>query len=557
MSDDLTPDASGNHGSGREMDPIPGLGDLAPEPGVDYWDAIDARLAAVEAEQAESSDGVEVLGVWAERTSSDNRDTDDGVIRLDDMITQRHYQNGRRFTGQSMMAVAAGLLLLVLGGLTLNRALTNGDGPEAVQAAGGDGEGETSVGVTSDADADADADADVDAESSDNSTPADDQEQSAALPSEAACYTGDSSSMVIVQVDVERTAEAEAATQDGLGVGFELRAYEAADDGSFRRGAVGTYFSDAGWEAQMTEIDGDGDQSLRSSEWSISPERVIRGEGDAALEVTDCSEVDNADQLYDEALSLPAVESLDGEEAAGPLDNDALVHVFVGTQLLGVWDKNTETWNDVEPGDGGDLFGPADGFRVDSLQTMATDHNVVWQTSTDVVPTECGIDRTDSLGLSRGSRDALHVHGTPHRTILPQLVTEIPVDDTHLADIAQVLAGVELGQVNARVYQFDIEGDGVDEVLIEATDGGPAGYSVLILRRVAAGDVERVIVHRSVLSEGDFFDFETSTVVAIADINGDGNLDLATLDLVFENGGAGVWELTGTPRKVLSQLCGP
>lgn len=584
MSDHINPD--------HDPNPIPELGDLAPEPGAGYWDAIDARLAAVEAEgsvlEVESP-----LDVEAEQDFSDTRDTEADVIRLDDMISQRHYHNGRRLNGQTMMAAAAGVLLLILGGLTLNQIIRSSDIPSAVEAAGGDGDsGEPSIAADGDVDddpaADQTSDADTvedpagedetgggdgatseDGQAAESSESSDETAVESTLPPGATCYADDVYSMVVVDTMVELTLDEAELTRRGLGSGSELRAYAIRNDGTFPFGAIGTYFSDAGYEASMFEIDLDG-EITGPVEWLISPDEVFTAEeGDPGMELADCADIDNAQELYDEALALPSpalvdgdpdVDSDSGAASPSPFDNDDYVHIFVGTQLVGVWDKSNASWQQVDPVDGAAEFVAADGFEVDSLQTIGTDnHNVVWQTSTAVVPTECSIERNNGLGLDRGEPNRLQVHGTPHRTILPQLVNEISTTAEHLKAVSAVLDGVDVGPLALQAFQFDLEGDGVDEVLVEAVGQGADGaYSVLVLRRVGVdGTVENVAVHRSVAGEGEIFEHQVSTVVAIADINGDGNMDLATADVVFEAGGAGIWELTGTPTKVLSRLCGP
>ncbi|NNC42898.1 MAG: hypothetical protein HKO03_06645 [Acidimicrobiia bacterium] len=88
----------------------------------------------------------------------------------------------------------------------------------------------------------------------------------------------------------------------------------------------------------------------------------------------------------------------------------------------------------------------------------------------------------------------------------------------------------------AQVIRTDLEGDGVYEVIVAARHPGAASYlreegvfSLIFLRRVIEGDVETAILHDSVFEAGDVglaTSVESAEVAAVADLNGDGVMEI-------------------------------
>ncbi len=120
-----------------------------------------------------------------------------------------------------------------------------------------------------------------------------------------------------------------------------------------------------------------------------------------------------------------------------------------------------------------------------------------------------------------------------------------------------------------RVFRLDIEGDGVDEVIIEANRVGergdmpifldPGHYSILILRRLQSDDsVANITLSVDVTSAENSKDYLTVvTVRGAADVNGDGTLELFTDYRGYEWGGRTMWTVDGDDVAVaLSEGCG-
>lgn len=131
--------------------------------------------------------------------------------------------------------------------------------------------------------------------------------------------------------------------------------------------------------------------------------------------------------------------------------------------------------------------------------------------------------------------------------------TDQPVDPS-LGDVVQVL-------------RADLEGDGIEEVLLtfehraEATEGmGASGdFSLVVARYPDAGGsvVDDVLVEHVAPTpmEGPFV--FRSRVIAIADLNGDGTMEVAVASVYWESVGVTVYEFSdGALHEVMASGCG-
>jgi hypothetical protein len=120
-----------------------------------------------------------------------------------------------------------------------------------------------------------------------------------------------------------------------------------------------------------------------------------------------------------------------------------------------------------------------------------------------------------------------------------------------------------------RILRVDIDGDGADEVLINATNyfnkddeppmdtAVPGGYSMVLLRRIVAGKVETELI------AGDFSVKDQSSpsyvykVPALLDLNGDGKLEIIVHSQYYEGAETTIYDCSGGKcEAALSVGCG-
>ena len=121
-----------------------------------------------------------------------------------------------------------------------------------------------------------------------------------------------------------------------------------------------------------------------------------------------------------------------------------------------------------------------------------------------------------------------------------------------------------------RILRVDLDGDGEDEVLINATnyftkDGdvpmdtpAPGSYSIVLLRQVVAGNVQTELVAGELYPNKD----EASPpnvyeIPAVLDLNGDGKLEIIVHSHYYEGAETTIYDCSGGKCKaVLSVACG-
>lgn len=153
---------------------------------------------------------------------------------------------------------------------------------------------------------------------------------------------------------------------------------------------------------------------------------------------------------------------------------------------------------------------------------------------------------------------------------LPRVVKSQSTNQQVYKDaVAAVLKENGIDNPTVRITQLlrvDLDGDGVTEVLVVANnyvDGikpsAVAGdYSIVMLRKVISGKVVTTLL------EGDFYpeaaEFAAPNlfkVTAIADLNGDGNMDIAIHGEYYEGAWTSIYEVKGsTAKEVLVEGCG-
>ena len=169
--------------------------------------------------------------------------------------------------------------------------------------------------------------------------------------------------------------------------------------------------------------------------------------------------------------------------------------------------------------------------------------------------------------------DPVGVHGVDDPQVRPVTVLD-PAAAAYRDAAAQVLTDLGIDDPDPEVVQVvraDLSGDGSDEVLVVAERladpasaiGAPGDYSVLFLRQVVDGEVRTTVVEDFYKDPGDP-DEETSPYIlvyrvsAVADLNGDGVMEVVVEEQYYEGGATVVRALQpdGSLDEVLAAGCG-
>lgn len=145
---------------------------------------------------------------------------------------------------------------------------------------------------------------------------------------------------------------------------------------------------------------------------------------------------------------------------------------------------------------------------------------------------------------------------------------EAATDNGIYAGIARdLLSARGLVVPNPRIkqaYRTDLEGDGVNEVLVVTEDirGGylprVGDYSIVFMRKVVQGGVETAILGESVNTDESTYPIGFS-IGGVGDLNGDAKMEIVVDAAYFEGLGVEVWEYVDDdlgPVQQLSMGCG-
>jgi hypothetical protein len=150
----------------------------------------------------------------------------------------------------------------------------------------------------------------------------------------------------------------------------------------------------------------------------------------------------------------------------------------------------------------------------------------------------------------------------------PHLFEGISDDGTYSGLAAALLSDRGLDVANPQikqVFRTDLEGDGVNEVLVVAEDVAQnfimetGDYSIAFMRKVVQGEVQTAVLQETVaLDEDDTF-AGAHSFGGVADLNNDGKMELIANSAFFEGFNIAVWEYVNDnlgPTSVLEVGCG-
>lgn len=153
--------------------------------------------------------------------------------------------------------------------------------------------------------------------------------------------------------------------------------------------------------------------------------------------------------------------------------------------------------------------------------------------------------------------------------LVPRVPKQIRVTDkTYRKIVADFLRtkGITRTKINlSQIVQIDLEGDGQTEVLItgnfykrgimEAQTTGD--YSFALLRKVVKGRARNILIEGEFFTKRDYYDPPNERkILAVADLNGDGRMEIVLDTFYYEGNWKQVFEIKGTKlSKVLEVSC--
>jgi hypothetical protein len=266
--------------------------------------------------------------------------------------------------------------------------------------------------------------------------------------------------------------------------------------------------------------------------------------------------------------SAPGTTTAPDPAAPPPTTPGTAVSVSRG-EVLGWWDG--QGWVEPDP----DRTAPVAGGEQYQIVHLG---DTVTNATGSVLRTGCDIasDRPSAVDVgppqTGSDRDSSPVAVTGVPDPRPRPVTVIdPSGATYRAAAAEVLAGLGIDDPQPAVRQVvrgDLAGDGTYEVFVvverltdpEGLIAGKGDYSVVFMRRMVAGELRTFVVAQSIADSGAGGTrfVQAHDLDALADLNGDGRMEVVVGYRYYEGAGTAVYEVApnGGLVQVLHRGCG-
>ena len=232
------------------------------------------------------------------------------------------------------------------------------------------------------------------------------------------------------------------------------------------------------------------------------------------------------------------------------------------TCLLGWWDGDWQSGDDL-PVSGGEQYQVV---RLDEPISSTTGS----EARTSCEPLDLvSVEFEPAIPGGFREIDALAIQ--TDMAVRPHPVEILDPSVTYLEAASQLLEGrlAGLPVINlTQVIRTDLEGDGVDEVIVTAStipddliSAQVGDYSIVFLRKVIEGEVQTAILGESIVDDPDALlqNLVVFRVAAVADLNGDGKMEIVLNGIVWEGAYLQAWEYVNDdlgPVDVLGCGCG-
>lgn len=159
---------------------------------------------------------------------------------------------------------------------------------------------------------------------------------------------------------------------------------------------------------------------------------------------------------------------------------------------------------------------------------------------------------------------------SPTRNVMPRVPKAISLNDatyTKIVSAILISKGIKRPQVKiTQAYKIDLEGDGKDEVVIAANryangilpSASAGDYSFLLVRKIINGKVQNIFIGKEFYPKAKEGAVPSDNhISAIADLNGDGVMEIVTYGGYYEGSSSVIFEIKGNKATgVLDCSCG-
>ena len=283
-----------------------------------------------------------------------------------------------------------------------------------------------------------------------------------------------------------------------------------------------------------------------------SPEETGETTSTAEESTTTVSQTITTESTTTTAMATTTVESTTPSTASTsttePLAGDWADQPVIVTDLgaLGWWDGSD--WVRAEEAGALPVVGGED-YQV-SLLGQGSLTSGGSQTTVCEPLLNLGVELEDagSLGLWPGPYGVAISEGWD---LHPHLFESFADDGSYAAFARELLASRGLDVANPvikQLYRTDLEGDGTNEVLVVAEEvseglfGQQGDYSIIFMRKTVQNQVQTAILGDSVITDPENAFLISFSVGTVADLNGDGKMEIVVDSAYYEGLGVEVWE---------------